>query len=51
MWKHTEDRGHDTDTRVCAGLIGLSYAQLVERRQTRGSGLSDSLGVLDDHGE
>lgn len=49
--KHTEDRRHDTDARVCVGLVGLADAQLVKGRQTRRGGLCDGLGVLDDHGE
>lgn len=49
--KHTEDRRHDAEARVCASLVGLAYAQLLKGWQTRRGGLCDSLGVLDDHGE
>jgi hypothetical protein len=30
---HTQHRAHHSQTRVCARLIGLSYAQLRERRE------------------
>ena len=34
FWKpHTQYRAHHSQTRVCARLIGLSYAQLRERRE------------------
>jgi hypothetical protein len=49
--EHTEHRRHDADARVCAGLIGPSYTQLLQRWQTRRRGLCDRLCVLDDHGE
>jgi hypothetical protein len=30
---HTQHRAHHSQTRVCARLVGLSYAQLRERRE------------------
>lgn len=39
---HTQYRAHHSQTRVCARLIGLSYAQLRERREFgRGGGFGE----------
>lgn len=33
IFSHTQHRAHHSQTRVCARLIGLPYAQLGERRE------------------